>query len=274
MEAKANKIQKIHLTEEKATLFITLYAKALDYRSKNPILSDKKADEILNMIDYDFEKFKSSSSDNLTVVRAKQLDEWVNAFLKTNPNAVVLYLGCGLDTRVTRINPSQSVSWFDVDYPEVIELRKNFYSDQNNYIMLGSSVTDADWLVEIPKDRPVSIIAEGLLEYLTEDEVKTLLNRLTNYFSHGQISFDVMNSFAIKAGKASLKDTTGAEHKWAVDDLREVDKLDTKLKRNIDLPVSRSKYISNLPIQFRLLFRIMSFIPPFKTMLVLLQYQF
>ena len=34
----------VHLTREKETLLITLYAKALDYRSKHPILGDKAAD--------------------------------------------------------------------------------------------------------------------------------------------------------------------------------------------------------------------------------------
>lgn len=60
--------------------------------------------------------------------------------------------------------------------------------------MITSSITAQNWLDPIPSDKPVLIIAEGVFEYLSEEEVKTLLNRLTNYFSHGQIAFDVMNS--------------------------------------------------------------------------------
>ena len=57
-EAEQKKVYKIHLTEEKGTLLITLNAKARDSRKKNSILHDKKADEILVSIDYDFEKLK------------------------------------------------------------------------------------------------------------------------------------------------------------------------------------------------------------------------
>ena len=64
---------KVNLTEEKETLLITLQAKALDSRSKEPILNDKKAEEILHLIDYDFEKINHFGNE-IMVIRAKQLD--------------------------------------------------------------------------------------------------------------------------------------------------------------------------------------------------------
>jgi O-methyltransferase len=63
---------KVHLTQVQETLIITLRAKALDHRSKKPILNDEQADQILNRIDYDFGKLKSLGNDNVIVVRAKQ----------------------------------------------------------------------------------------------------------------------------------------------------------------------------------------------------------
>jgi O-methyltransferase involved in polyketide biosynthesis len=265
---------KISLTEEKETLLITLYAKAFDNRSKHPILHDTKADEIAAQIDYDFAKIDSFDHGNLTVLRAKQLDEWLREFLKANPQAVVLNLGCGLDTRITRINPSPDVSWFDVDYPEVIALRENFYANRDGYTMIASSVTDAEWLAAIPKTRPVMIIAEGVLEYLMEDEVQTLFTRLTDAFPHGEIAFDVLNSFAIQAGKEELRKTTGAEHKWAVDTPDAVDKLNSRFKRIADQLLLSSPYMGELPWKFRIFYSVLALSPKFKTMLRLLRYQF
>lgn len=241
MVSNSDKTHKIHLEKEKETLLITLYAKALDSYSNKSILHDKKAAEFVKMIDYDFEKLNNFGNGNLMVVRAKQIDTWLKEFLEINPYATVLNLGCGLDTRISRINPHSNVNWFDVDYPEVIKVRKLFYSDRDGYNMIASSVTESNWLETIPNNKPVMIIAEGLLEYLTEDEVKTLLNRLTGYFSQGQVAFDIMNSFAIKSGKESLKETTGAEHKWAVDDIHEVDRFDSKLTRIAGLSVFKSR---------------------------------
>lgn len=267
-------IHKIHLDKEKETLLITLYAKALDNRSKNPILHDSQASAMVDKIDYDFERLRQPASGNIMVVRAKQFDTWLNAFLDIYPNAIVLNLGCGLDTRISRIDPHPNVHWYDVDYPEVIRLRKLFFSERNGYKMIATSVTETEWLENLPKDKPVMIIAEGLLEYLTKDEVTTLLHRLTGRFAHGQIAFDVMNSFAIKSGKENLKETTGAEHKWAVDDLRDVDGLNPELKRVAVLSVFSSKFVRKLPLKYRLTYTGMRMIPGFRNMMRLVLYKF
>jgi O-methyltransferase involved in polyketide biosynthesis len=267
------KTHKVHLQKEKETLLMTLQAKALDSRLKRTILNDKMADEILGAIDYEFEKVNSFGNE-IMVLRAKQLDVWLTEFLQFHPRATVLNLGCGLDTRVSRIGQQSQVSWFDVDYPDVIELRKHFFSNTEGYEMISSSVTELDWLEHIPQDKPVMVIAEGILEYLTEDEVKTLLHRITSYFPYGQIAFDVMNAFAINARRDRLKETTGAVHKWIVNDIREVDKLNAKLQRVANISIFKSKYIHHLPLKIRLAYGAMGFVPSFKGMLRLLLYKF
>ena len=270
---KDNKTHEIHLKNEMETLLITLYAKALDNRSKNPILNDVKAEELLGRIDYDFEKLKGFGNE-IMVIRAKQFDMWLNEFLETNPNSIVLNLGCGLDTRISRINPPSTVNWFDLDFPDVIELRKLFYSNQEGYQMISSSVTEFNWLEQLPRDKPVMILAEGILEYLTEDDVQELLNRLTHHFSNGQIAFDVMNAFAINSGKKNLKETTGAEHKWVVDNIQDVDQLNVNLKRIAMQSIFKSKYIHKLPLNSRLIYAVLCILPSFKNMMRLLLYKF
>jgi len=264
---------KINLEEEKETLLITLQAKAEDSRSKKPILHDKKAEEIINQIDYDFEKINSFGNE-IMIIRAKQLDTWLNDFLSKNTDAIILNLGCGLDTRISRINPPASVNWFDVDFPEVIELRKHFFENQEGYEMISSSVTESKWLEQIPRNKPVMVIAEGMLEYLTEDEVEKLLNHLTNHFPQGQIAFDVMNTFAVNSGKDQLQKTTGAIHKWTVDHIENVDKLNSKLTRIAALSIFKSRYVHKFPLKHRLMYSVLTLFPNFKKMMRLLLYKF
>lgn len=274
MTVTQDKIHKVYLEKEKETLLITLYAKALDSRLKNSVLNDKKANELVNMIDYDFEKLNSFGNGNIMVIRAKQFDVWLKKFLKTYPDAIVLNIGCGLDTRISRINPQANVQWFDVDYPEVIKVRKLFYSNTDNYEMIESSIVDFDWLKNIPREKPTMIIAEGVLEYLKEDQVKTLFNRLIDHFPHGQIAFDVMNSFAIKSGKESLKEITGAEHTWAVDHVNDVDKLSPRFTRVHNHSILGSKYTYKLSLKYRFIYASMFIIPSFRNMMRLLLYKF
>jgi O-methyltransferase involved in polyketide biosynthesis len=272
--ANRNVSHKVELTGAQKTLFITLYAKALDSRSKHSILNDKKADEIIRSIAFDFQRTEGFGNKDILVVRAKQYDEWTREFLNKIPNVVVLNLGCGLDSRILRVKPPSSVLWFDLDFPDVIKERRNYYSDLDNYRMIGSSITDSQWLEAIPNDRPSFTVADGVFEYLTWDEVKVLFNRLTSHFPSGQIVFDSMSSAAMERAKSRLKDQFGAEHKWAVDDLREVDNLDPKIKRMDVFSLFSSKYVSGLPISSRVMCLFASMIPRFKNMIRMLRYEF
>jgi len=270
---------KIQLTDEKETLYIPLAGKALDYRSKNSILNDSKAHDIIEKVGIDFTTNKSFGAKigaRTLAVRAKQYDEWTKNFITKNNNAVVVHLGCGLDARITRVQPPSSIAWFDIDYPEVISLRKEFYSETNEYKMIASSITAQNWLEAIPSDRPAFIIAEGVFEYISEEEVKMLINRLTNYFSHGQIAFDIMNSFAIELGNKNLKNTTGAIDilKWAVDDLHEIDTLNSKLKRIEVVSRIKSVLVKQLPFGFRLILGLLSLSSKQKNAMRLLRYDF
>ena len=266
-----SRVHKVRLKGVQQTLLITLYAKALDSRSRRPILGDKKADEMVRAIDYDFARVHRPGNGNVIVVRAKQIDEWVKGFLRADPNAVVLNIGCGLDSRVSRVGPPPGVSWFDLDFPEVIEERKNFFSNRDGYRMLESSVTDPEWLESVPRGRPVLVVAEGVFEYLAEEEVKSILNRMTESFPRGQLVFDVMNSSAISSGRSTLMEKMGAEHKWAVDDVRAVDILDPRLRRVSSLSLFTSGY---MPLGHRLAFGVASVVPRFRGMMRLLRYEF
>ena len=160
--------EKVHLTRSKETLLITVYGKALESRLPHSLLRDRFADEAVRRIDYDFSRLKVD--DNLALglaIRAKTLDVWTFGLSRRGiPNAIVLHLGCGLDTRIFRVDPPAGVEWFDVDYPEVIELRRKLYPSRDRYHLIASSVTEPGWLDQVPRHRPAMVVAEGLTPYL------------------------------------------------------------------------------------------------------------
>ena len=189
---------KVHLTKERETYLSTLYGKALDSRAEHPILGDTFADEVVRRIDFDFEKLNLPQGGAITLpMRAKHLDGWAREFLAAHPESTVLHLGCGLDSRVFRIDPPATVRWYDVDLPDVIELRRRLYPERHDYQMIASSVTDLHWLDGIPGDRPVLVVAEGLVEYLPEWEAVALFNRITEQFPSGQLIFDAYSRLTV-----------------------------------------------------------------------------
>ena len=115
--------ETVHLTGEKQTLLITLHAKTVESRSPNSLLKDRFADQVLARLDYDFKPLDLGPDGAISMaMRAKAFDDWTRAFIEKHPNAVVLHLGCGLDSRVFRVDPPPEISWFDVDFPEVIDI--------------------------------------------------------------------------------------------------------------------------------------------------------
>ncbi|WP_328398233.1 class I SAM-dependent methyltransferase [Nocardia sp. NBC_00416] len=208
----------------------TLYLRACDSRSPRPILGDVAAADAVNRIDYDWARMHRAVPPGLNrwlvALRAVRLDTWSTGFLRDHPDAAVLHLGCGMDTRAFRLHPPHGVRWFDVDQPNVIELRRKLYDDHDGYRMIGSSVTDPDWLEEIPADRPALIIAEGLLMYLREPQVRTLLQRLTDRFTGGELLFDTLSPLGPRLSKIFRKGIVT----WGVRDGRELESWNPRLR--------------------------------------------
>lgn len=69
-----------------------------------------------------------------------------------HPDAVVLDLGAGLNDRMFRIAPPPTVDWYDVDFPEVIALRRSVLREHAQAHTIGASLTDPHWLDQIPPD--------------------------------------------------------------------------------------------------------------------------
>ncbi len=212
------------------TNLVTLYLRAYESRSRRPILGDHIAAAAVDRINYDFKRVHRSSlpasNQYLVAMRAKQLDDWCADFLARHPDAVVLHLGCGLDGRAFRLAPSPSVLWFDLDQPGVIDLRRRLYDETERYRMIGSSVTDPQWLDRVSTGRPTLIVAEGLLMYLPEHEVRQLLDRLISRFDYGEMLFDTLAPLAPRLSKVMTKGIV----KWGIGNVRDLQTWNPKLR--------------------------------------------
>jgi O-methyltransferase len=202
----------------RSTLLYTLYGRALDNRAADPILGDRWAGEVIEKLGGVTWRMRMGATDRYVVVlRARRLDGWTRRFLAAHPDANVLGLGCGLDSRVYRIDPPTGVRWYDVDFPDVVELRRRVYPERAGYRMIGSSVTDLGWLDEVPDDRPTLVVAEGLFMYLPKDDARRLVTTVAERFPSGELAFDVMMPWT-----ARFSALFGL-HLWGTADPREIE---------------------------------------------------
>ena len=257
--------EKIQFTKEKETMLMTLSGRAIQSQWKKPILRDPWAEEAMRHIDYDISQtYKGVGSWNMwkdigcTVVatRAATFDLLTTRYLAEHPEAAVLQVGCGMDSRAFRVNPPASVQWFDVDYPDVIDLRRQLFPEREAYHLIGAPLDDLRWLDEVPRDRPGLLIAEGVLHYLSETEVKALLNGVVAHFPSGQIIFDICNSMIVKRAGSNVGGT-GATYKWGLDDPQDIKRLEPKLELIKEFKPSELVAFDRYPLWLRGLFRAM-----------------
>ena len=171
-----------------------------------------------------------------------------------------------MDSRVFRVDPPASVQWFDVDYPDVIDLRRQLFPERDTaYHLIGAPLEDLRWLDEVPRDRPGLLIAEGVLHYLSETEVKALLNAVVAHFPGGQMIFDICNPFIVKRAGSNVGGT-GAAYKWGLDDPQDIKQLEPKLELIKEFRPSELVAFSRYPLWWRVLYRVMEVNPTLRRM--------
>ena len=182
------------------TLYIPLYGKSYVSR-RGLILRDKKAEEIWDAEGFPLKgKAKSKWLAYYLGMRSAVFDNWTVRQLEQNPDAVVLHVGCGLDSRCERVGTGTH-PWYDVDFPEVIGERKRFFTETECYHMIGSDIREKSWLSEMPEGKTAVIVMEGVSMYLQQKALQTVLKRWKDHFGQVRILMDSYTVFAAKATK-------------------------------------------------------------------------
>jgi O-methyltransferase involved in polyketide biosynthesis len=270
--------EKLHvdLSGAPQTMLATFYAKALDADLPKPILGDRFAKEIVDRIDYDWSKTSITKANSPSVTtRSAHFDNWARQFLAAHPDAVALHLGCGLDARVFRIDPGPGVEWFDVDYPDVADLRRRLYPSRDHYHVIATSVTDPAWLTEVPRERPTLMIGEGLTMYLTESDGIALLRRIVDTFPSGELQFDAFNRLGIKSQwMNAVVRRSGATLQWGVNSPEDIVAAVPGVRLLAWESPFDSETFQDVAWYYRLMASVMSLVPPWRYMAQYHRYAF
>lgn len=216
------------------TTLIPLYMRALESKRKDAILKDAHAERIISEIEYDFSKLNNKPMSHVgCVVRGKYYDDRTQKFIENNKKPVIVNIGCGLDTRYQRIKDKRNSVFYELDLPELIDIRRKLIPEEGEDHYIAGSLLETDWLDALKEkhaDSQFIFIAEGVLMYFREEQVKDFLNAITDRFPEGEVCFDVCGFMMSKHGVKpdSLRDFQ-AEIRSGIEDGKEVEKWNMNL---------------------------------------------
>jgi len=184
------------------TSLIALYLRAMESQRPDGLTKDEKAVALIaRLAPADVDRIKRFPMSDLNIAsvirRSLELDRQARAFLARHPAAAVVHMGCGLDMRFERVDNGR-VEWYDLDLPDVIALRRKLIGDEaGRYHLMGTSLLEEAWLDAVSAHRPLLFLAEGLLMYLHEADVKWLVRTLRGRFPGAELAFDAFNPFHV-----------------------------------------------------------------------------
>ena len=259
------KTQKLSIEELKnvpETLLYPLKARYVETKKKDGVISYPLSVEILDALDYDPTRTKLFVISQLgACLRTIIFDEQITKFLESSPDAVVVNIGCGLDTRFPRIDNGR-VFWFDLDLPEAINVRRHFFQETKRHRFIAKSAIDPSWADEVPKGHPTLFVIEGLSFYFTEEENRRMLTIIRQHFPGADCLIELMAGWnakmLIKASQKkkyddALDNKAAALVKWGINKSREIETWSDGICFVEEWFVARRK-LSVFPWQIRIMF--------------------
>jgi O-methyltransferase involved in polyketide biosynthesis len=235
----------VKLGSVQQTLLLPLWGRAIESQKARPMLIDGEAVRIIQSIPYDFSQIaaKTSFVSQLAwIVRSLHIDRATRAFLGRHPAAIVANLGCGLDTTYERVD-NGAVTWYDIDLPDVIELRNAYLQPTSRRKFVSCSILEDGWVQDLKGRSPVLFIAAGVLYYFEENQVRTLLHKLADRFPGGELVFDACSPQGLKIANQRVIEDTGmssdARLKWGLNRAAELHTWDSRITVLAEYPLFR-----------------------------------
>lgn len=205
------------------TLFIPLTARIYISKRFPHYFFDPKCLELEKIIPQELLVKKSNQYQNFANVACSfNMDKIVKRFIEEHNETNIVNLGCGLETNYWRINDNRA-TFYELDFPEVIENRKTVLGESEKDILLPYSLIDLRWTELIDRSKPTLMTARGVFEYFHIEDVVKFLDEVREKLPHAEVVFDCPNSRGIGYTNRYVKKTgnTSAMIYFYVDDGQE-----------------------------------------------------
>jgi O-methyltransferase involved in polyketide biosynthesis len=245
--------ETVELGEVQRTLFFPLAARARETRKKRPLLSDPKAVEIVESVDFEIASITPGPTRFMVILRTLVFDWWVRQFLAEHPDGTVVELGTGLNTRFERTD-NGTAHWIDLDLPDTIELRRRYFADTDRRRMVAASLLDDDWQATVAQlPGPYFFVSDGVLAYLAEEDVTGTLARIARRFPGAMLAFDTVTRASTAQEQKMAAKRNIPRWQWACDDPRSLERLGLTLVESVGVTRPPAGLRAQLPASYRYL---------------------
>jgi O-methyltransferase involved in polyketide biosynthesis len=195
---------KIEKNTVQETLIIPLFARKVCSELYPNIYRDETAVRLIDEIDYDFSEAEKKSRSLMqrfgsleVAMRQNDLSFEVRDYLKDHHNAAVVNLGCGLDG-TGRACDNGRCKIYNLDFPDVIAVRNELLPAGEREKNIPCDLNDTAWFSKIDASGGAIFFASGVFYYFLTEQVKALVQSMTNAFPGGVLVFDAANRTAVK----------------------------------------------------------------------------
>lgn len=231
-----------HVSDTALMTICARYAASIRYG-----LSDRMAEQIWESEKNGAAPFSLHPSQSILLsLRSSLFDMWLKKKLEELEDPAVIHLGCGLDDRYGRTE-IQGLCWYDIDFESIINLRKKYYEETENYHMLSADISDASWLGTVEARKNAVVVAEGVFMYLEEESIKCIFCALEKKFERLQILFDSYTQRGMELAKLSYP---GLEIRSSIKNNRSFETGSLSYKDELD--IRKSPALKKMPAQIRL----------------------
>ncbi len=245
---------EINLQNVQKTLLLPLWGRAVETQKKKPLLIDKTAVDIIEKINHDFSPLSkniSYISQLAWVARSLHIDGIVRQFLLKHPKALVVNMGCGLDTTFQQIDNGKLL-WYDLDLPDVIDLRQALIPESDRSKCIACSLLDDAWMKRIKVDDGVLFLSAGVLYYFEENQMKSFFCKLADVFPGSEIAFDAASPLGVKVANEKVIKAGGMDEnsilKWGIKTAKEIQCWDNRIVLIAEYPLFKN-IKRNLPFK-------------------------
>ena len=149
------------------------------------------------------------------------------------PEGTIANIGSGLDKTFERADNGK-LRWYDLDLPDVIELRGKFVVQNERRKFFEASVLEKDWLDQIEVQGSVLFIPAGVFYYFTEQKIHAFILQLLEKYPGGELVFDVCSPTGMRITNKIVIESSRLDEKsnltWGLKNKKDLLAWDSRIK--------------------------------------------